>query len=86
MGTMSLERLKAARKKTIGTKQTAKALEKGRTRVVYVARDAEEHVTREVIRLAREQGLELVIVDSMMALGKACGIEVGAAAAAILDA
>jgi len=83
---MSLERLKAARKKTIGTKQTAKALEKGRTRVVYVARDAEEHVTREVIRLAREQGLELVIVDSMMALGKACGIEVGAAAAAILDA
>lgn len=86
MGTMSLERLKAARKKTIGTKQTAKALEKGKTRVVYVARDAEEHVTREVIRLAREKGLELVIVDSMMALGKACGIEVGAAAAAILDA
>ncbi|HEY8346874.1 MAG TPA: ribosomal L7Ae/L30e/S12e/Gadd45 family protein [Symbiobacteriaceae bacterium] len=83
---MSLERLKAARKKTVGTKQTVKALEKGKTRVVYVARDAEEHVTRDVIQLAREKGLELIMVDSMAALGKACGIEVGAAAAAILEA
>lgn len=83
---MSLERLRTARKKSIGTKQTAKALEKGSTRMVYVARDAEEHVTREIMKLAREKGLEPIIVDSMVALGKACGIEVGAAAAAILEA
>ncbi|HYG58897.1 MAG TPA: ribosomal L7Ae/L30e/S12e/Gadd45 family protein [Symbiobacteriaceae bacterium] len=83
---MSLERLKTARKKSIGTKQTAKAVEKGSARVVFVARDAEEHVTRDILRLTREKGVELVLADSMMALGKACGIEVGAAVAAILDA
>lgn len=83
---MSLERLKTARKKTIGTKQTSKAMEKGTTRTVFVAKDAEEHVTRDIIRMAREHGLELIVVDSMLALGKACGIEVGAATAAILDA
>jgi large subunit ribosomal protein L7A len=83
---MSLERLKSARKKSIGTKQTAKAIEKGSARAVYVARDAEEHVTREIVKAAREKGLELVLIDTMMALGKACGIEVGAAVAAILEA
>lgn len=82
---MSLERLKTARKKSIGTKQTAKAIEKGSAKVVYLARDAEEHVTREVAKAARDKGLELVHVDTMMALGKACGIEVGAAVAAILE-
>ncbi|HYF96033.1 MAG TPA: ribosomal L7Ae/L30e/S12e/Gadd45 family protein [Symbiobacteriaceae bacterium] len=83
---MSLERLKTARKKSIGTKQTAKAMEKGSARMVFVAKDAEEHVTREIVKLAQAKGLELVHVDTMTALGKACGIEVGAAVAAILDA
>lgn len=82
---MSLERLKTARKKSIGTKQTAKAIEKGTTRKVFVAKDAEEHVTREIIKIAREKGIEVVVTESMLALGKACGIEVGAATAAILD-
>ncbi|HEY3364617.1 MAG TPA: ribosomal L7Ae/L30e/S12e/Gadd45 family protein [Symbiobacteriaceae bacterium] len=83
---MSLERLKTARKKSIGTKQTSKAIEKGTTRLVFVARDAEEHVVREVLRLAGEKAVDVFMVDSMVLLGKACGIEVGAAAAAILDA
>lgn len=83
---MSLERLKTARKKSIGTKQTAKAIEKGTTRAIFVAKDAEEHVTRDVVKAAREKGIEVVAVDTMTALGKACGIEVGAAVAAILDA
>lgn len=83
---MSLERLKTARKKSIGTKQTAKAIDKGTTRMIFIARDADEHLTRDLIRAARERGIEPILVDSMLALGKACGIEVGAAAAAILDA
>jgi large subunit ribosomal protein L7A len=83
---MSLERLKTARKRSIGVKQTAKAIEKGSTHTVYVARDADDHITRELVRLARDKSVELILVDSMVALGKACGIEVGAAAAAILDA
>lgn len=82
---MSLERLKTARKKSIGTKQTAKAIEKGNTRLIFVAKDAEEHVTREIVKTAREKGVEVVVAESMLALGKACGIEVGAAAAAVLE-
>jgi large subunit ribosomal protein L7A len=82
---MPLERLKAARKKSIGTKQTAKAIEKGHTKTVFVAKDAEEHVTRAIVRLAREKGLEVIQAESMVVLGKACGIEVGAATAAILN-
>lgn len=82
---MPLEQLRTARKKTIGTKQTLKAIEKNATRLVFVARDAEEHVTRDVVKTATAKRIELVMVESMAALGKACGIEVGAAAAAILD-
>lgn len=82
---MTLERLKLARKKSIGTKQTVKAIEKGTAREVYVARDAEEHIIRDVIKVARDKGLDVNVVESMVALGKACGIEVGAAAAAILN-
>lgn len=82
---MSLERLKAARKKSIGTKQTVKAIEKGHARVVFAAQDAEEHVLRGVMDAAKEKGLEVHLVESMAVLGKACGIEVGAAAAAVLE-
>jgi large subunit ribosomal protein L7A len=82
---MPLERLRAARKKTIGTKQTQKAVEKGTTRVVYLARDADAHVTRPLLKLCEENGVEVVMVESMALLGKACGIEVGSASAAIIE-
>ena len=76
-----MERLKNARIKVVGTKQTQKAIEKCQTQVVYVARDAEERVISPIVRLCEEKNLELVLVDSMSELGKACGIKVGAAAA-----
>lgn len=82
---MTLERLKAARKKTIGTKQTAKAVDKGLARAVFVARDAEEYVVRELLKACREQAIPVVEVESMAVLGRTCGIEVGAASAAIIE-
>lgn len=82
---MSLERLKAAKKKTVGTKQTTKAIERGQARVVFVARDADPAVTREVTAAAQARQVEIVYVDSMVALGKACNIEVGAATAAVVE-
>ncbi len=82
---MSLERLKAARKKTIGTKQTAKAVDKGLAKAVFVARDAEEYVVRELLKACREQAIPVVEVESMAVLGRTCGIEVGAASAAIIE-
>ncbi|HCW50709.1 MAG TPA: 50S ribosomal protein L7Ae-like protein [Clostridiales bacterium] len=83
---MSLyERLTGAKTKTVGTKQTLKALQKDQVKVVYVARDAEERVVRELLRLCAEKNVEVVYADSMARLGQACGIQVGAASAAVLE-
>lgn len=82
---MTLDRMKNARKCAIGSKQATKAIEKGNARVVYLARDADEHVTRPLHNQCENKGVEVVWVDTMTVLGKACGIEVGAAAAAVID-
>lgn len=81
---MSYERIRAAKARTVGTKQTTKALEKGLAKVVFIARNAEERVVSHLAELCRQKGVELVWVDDMAALGKACGIEVGTASAAIV--
>jgi large subunit ribosomal protein L7A len=59
-------------------------LERGVVLAVYVARDAEERVVRELKALARAKGIPVTPVESMDELGKVCGIDVGAAAAAVL--
>lgn len=79
-----MNRLKSAAHRTIGTKQTLKAVERGQARLVYVARDAEPHVTRSLTALCRQKGVEIVEVESMLVLGRACGIEVGTASAGVL--
>lgn len=79
-----MERLRSARVKVVGTKQTQKAIEKEQALVVYVARDAEERVVAPIVRLCEDRKLELVLVESMSELGQACGIKVGAATAASL--
>ena len=78
------ERLRAARHKSVGAKQTLKAAETGRAKVVFLAKDAEERVLAPIVRQAQTRGIEIVYVESMQQLGRMCGIEVGAAAAALL--
>jgi large subunit ribosomal protein L7A len=75
------DRLRQARKKIVGTKQTLKAVEKDKVQVVFIARDAEEHVVRPLIKACQDKGLEIVFVDTMQQLGQICGIQIGAAAA-----
>lgn len=82
---MPYERLRTAKKRAVGTKQVTKAVSQGKARVVYIARDAEGHVTGPLYQLCRERGVEVVEVDSMKELGQACAIEVGSASAAILE-
>jgi large subunit ribosomal protein L7A len=81
---MSYEKVKQAKSLTIGTKQTKKAIEQGKVTEVIVANDADPQVTYPIISLCKERGIAVTRVDSMKQLGKACGIEVGAATAAIL--
>lgn len=81
---MPLGELQTARRKAIGTKQTIKAVEKGQATKVFVALDAESHVIAPLLQLCQSRGITVVNVPSMRDLGKACGIEVGSASAAIL--
>lgn len=82
---VDVERLKAATQRAVGTNQTAKAISRGQARIVFVAQDADRRVVEPVLRAARERGLQVVEIPSMIALGRACGIAVGAATAAILE-
>lgn len=81
---MSLEALIQAEKRAVGVKQTAKSVAKNNAAKVYVAKDADERVTDNLLELCREKGVEIIEVESMNELGKACGIHVKAAAAAVL--
>ena len=68
-----------------GVKQVAKAVNKGKAVCVFVACDADGHVTESLKELCGESGVELVENATMAELGKACSIEVGSAAAAALS-
>ncbi|WP_449538473.1 50S ribosomal protein L7ae-like protein [Ferdinandcohnia sp. Marseille-Q9671] len=81
---MSYEKVLQAKKIIIGTKQTAKAIQSNEVSEVVVAEDADRRVINKVLQLAGEQQIPVYKVDSMKKLGKACGIEVGASAVAII--
>jgi large subunit ribosomal protein L7A len=81
---MSYEKVLQANNVIIGTKQTVKALKDGKAKELIVASDVETKVITNVVKLAHELNIPVTYVDSMKKLGKACGIEVGASAVAII--
>ncbi|MBO5168641.1 MAG: ribosomal L7Ae/L30e/S12e/Gadd45 family protein [Phascolarctobacterium sp.] len=82
---MTLDDLMQAEKRTVGVKQTEKAVNKGVALKVFVAKDADERVTEKLVELCEEKAVSVVMVETMHELGKACGIHVKAAAAAIVN-
>ncbi|MFC4411852.1 ribosomal L7Ae/L30e/S12e/Gadd45 family protein [Chungangia koreensis] len=82
---MSYERVKQAKKTIIGTKQTAKAMDSGQVKELFVALDAEERITEPVVQSAKNKGIPVYFVDSKRELGKACGIQVAATIVAIAE-
>ncbi|AZU59904.1 50S ribosomal protein L7ae-like protein [Neobacillus mesonae] len=81
---MSYEKVLQAKKFIIGTKQAVKALHEGTVLELIVAVDADRKVTAQVINEAKERNVPIHYADSMKKLGKACRIQVGAAAVAII--
>lgn len=79
-----LERIRHAPARAVGANQTLKAVERGRAVLVVVARDADRRVTEPVLRAAQARGVPVLEVDGMRDLGRACGIAVGASAAAVV--
>lgn len=82
---MSYRRLQAAKGKSVGSKQTVKALKKHLAKVVYVADNADRRVVEPIIAICEEKQIPFIRVDTMKNLGKACSIKVDCAAAAILE-
>ena len=75
----------AGKKIVVGTKQLKKAVAAGRARYVFLAENADPAVTDALAQLCRLNHIQFTWVRTMAELGSACGIEVGAAAAAIID-
>ena len=75
----------AKSKVVVGAKQLRKALENGRARQVFLAKNADPAITEPLEARCAQQGIPCVWVRSMQDLGKACGIEVGAPAAAAVE-
>ena len=71
-------------KKVVGIKQLRKALGQDLIKTVFLALDADPMLLDPIRALCEEKGVPVADVPTMQALGKACGIAVGASAAGIL--
>lgn len=80
---MTLDTLKNANR-VIGIKQATKAVKRGNVQTVFVADDADDRVIDPLKALCQETGISVGHAETMKELGQACGIEVGAAAVAVL--
>ena len=69
----------------VGSKQLRKALQKGNVRVVYLAENADPAITEPLERECKVNHISYAWIRTMQELGRACGIDVGAAAAAAID-
>ena len=69
----------------VGAKQLKKAVKAGRVRYVFLAENADPAVTEPLEILCTANHIQITWVPSMAELGRVCGIEVGAAAAAVVD-
>jgi len=81
---MSYEKVLQAQEVVVGTKQTVRALKEGNAREVVIAEDADKVIIDKIVEAAKEANVPVTKVDSMKKLGKACKIQVGAAAVAII--
>jgi large subunit ribosomal protein L7Ae len=69
-----------------GTNETTKAIERGNAELVFVAEDVSpEEVVMHIPELASEKDIPYLFVETQDDIGHAAGLEVGSAAAAIVD-
>ena len=74
----------SGRNVVVGAKQLKKAVNAGRAKYVFLAENADPAVTEPLEALCTANHIQTTWVPSMAELGRVCGIEVGAAAAAVL--
>lgn len=74
----------AKAEKVVGLKQTKRAIADGTAQNVYIAEDAEMRLRLEISLLCESYNVPVTMVESMKALGGACGIKIGATTAALI--
>ena len=72
-------------KVVVGAKQLRKAMDSGRAKQVFLAENADPAITEPISEKCRNLSIRYSWVRTMAELGQACGIEVGAAAAAVVS-
>ncbi len=69
-----------------GTNETTKAVERGNADLVYIAEDVEpEEIVMHLPELCDEKGIPYVFIGTQDDVGHAAGLEVGSAAAAVVE-
>ena len=71
--------------KIVGAKQVKRALAKSEIGMVFIALDAEKKVTEEIEQICQSKSVPITYINSMEELGEACGIDINAAVAALLN-
>ncbi|WP_318652394.1 ribosomal L7Ae/L30e/S12e/Gadd45 family protein [Paenibacillus lycopersici] len=61
-----------------------KMVEQRKATLVYVAQDADPRLKNNIVRLCETMEVPITWSESMKSLGETCGIEVGAAMAAVV--
>jgi len=70
-----------------GTNETTKSVERGNADLVFVAEDVQpEEIVMHLPELADEKDIPFVFIATQDDVGHAAGLEVGSAAAAVVDA
>lgn len=71
--------------KVVGTKQTIHVIKTSSAKIVFLACDVDQKIKKQIINLCKEKNISIKMVDSKLELGRACGIDVSAACAALLN-
>ena len=69
-----------------GTNETTKVVDRGQAKIVAIALDVDPpEIVMHIPALCEEKGIPYVYVSSKQRLGQACGIQVQAASAAVVE-
>ncbi|HNX63051.1 MAG TPA: ribosomal L7Ae/L30e/S12e/Gadd45 family protein [Candidatus Limiplasma sp.] len=78
------ELLRQPDQRVVGTKQVLRAVRDGRASRVFLCKDADEFIYRQVESACEEHHIPVTVTESMEKLGKLCLVGVKTAAAALL--
>lgn len=78
------DELTRASQKVVGLKQVERGAQSGEISRIYIAADSDQEIRLKLIDIAKQNGIDYVMVPSRKQLGEVCGIKVNAACAGLL--